>query len=140
MIRNNVNTASGNLNTLTSGSVVGGPAVFMGNGFKKIANLSATLGLTAATATLTMAAKWQVSNDNSTWIDVANEPQNPAAVVITTGTATIVTKAMPAPDAIYGWQYARIAIVTGGTTGAAGDLYTIGYNYRQLSGAEAALG
>ena len=139
MIRNQVAAASGNLNGLTAGSVVGGNAVFMGNVWKKVANLSALLKLTAATNTLTMAAKWQVSNDNSTWYDVANEPQNPAAVVITTGTAAEVDKVMPAPDAIYGWQYARIAIVTGVATGASGDLYTIAYNYRQLSGAEAAL-
>jgi hypothetical protein len=138
-IRNNVSTSTGTLNTLVSGSVVGGSAIFLGNSAKKVQSLSARLLLTAATSTITISAKWQVSKDGSTWEDVTNGSQNAASVVLTTGTAAQVTKNVPAPDAIFGWQYTRIALVTGVVTGAAGDLYTIGYSYRQLTASDNAV-
>lgn len=132
-VRNNVSSSSGNLDTLVSGSVQAGNAIFMGNIAPKLKSLSAKVAVTAATSTITLAAKWQVSNDNSTWVDVAHEPQNPAAVVLATGTAAIVTKVIPAPEAVYGWMWARVAIVTGVTTAGATDLFAIGYNYRQVT-------
>lgn len=138
MLKYNAAPSSGNINTNVAGTVVGGNAIFLGNSYKKVAALSALVAVTAATATLTFSAKWQVSNDGSTWVDLANGTQNAAAVVLTTGTAAIVTKVIPAPDAIYGWQFARIAISNGVATGAAGDLYALGYCYRQLTGAEGA--
>lgn len=133
-MRYNAHSSSGTLDTLASGSVVGGTAVDLGdNARQKVRSLSALVTVDAETSTLTMAAKWQVSNDGSTWVDVANGSQNAAAVVLATGTAgadASVSKAIPAPDAIYGWRKARIAIVTGGTTGAAEDTYALSYCYR----------
>jgi len=140
MLKYNIGASSGNLNTLTSGSEVDGNAVFLGGAYRKVASLSALVTVLAQTNTLTIAAKWQVSNDKSTWVDVANGSQNAAAVVLQTGTSgtdVAVSKAIPAPDAIYGWKYARIALVTGGTTGATADTYAMSYCYHQMTGAEA---
>lgn len=133
-MRYNAHSSSGNADTLASGSVIGGTAVALGdNSRQKVRNLSALVTVDAETSTFTFAGKFQVSNDNSTWVDVANGSQNAAAVVLATGTAgadAAVTKMYPAPEAIYGWRYARFALVTGGTTGAAVDTYAIGYCYR----------
>jgi hypothetical protein len=98
-----------------------------------VQHLSALVVVDCETSTLTMAGKWQVSNDGSTWIDAAHDPQNPAAVVFATGTAgadAAITRSFPAPDSIYGWRKARFAIVTGAATGAATDTYAISYCYR----------
>lgn len=137
-LRNAVSATSGNLNTLVAGSVQAGTAIFLGQSWRKVAGLSALVSVTAATATLTLAAKWQVSVDGSTWLDIANGSQNAAAVVLATGTAGIVTKIVPAPDSIYGYPFARVAIVTGVATAGASDLYAMSYSYRQLTGAEGA--
>lgn len=135
-IRGFVSPTSGNLNTLVSGSVVTGAAIFLGRTNRKVVSLSARVQLTAATSTLTIATKWQVSVDGTNFVDITNGPQNAASVVVTTGTAAIVTKIIPPPDAIYGYPYARLALVTGVTTGAAGDLYVIDYAYRQLTASD----
>lgn len=135
-VKYNVSSSSGNANGLTTSSVVGGTAVFIGNVNQKLKYISALVTCLADTSTFTWAFKWQVSNDNSTWVDVSNGSQNAAAVVLATGTGgadTAVTKSIPAPDAVNGWQWVRAALVTGGTTGATIDTYAIGYCYRQGS-------
>ena len=133
-LRYNVYSSSGNANTLGTGSVVAGSAVSLGdNARQKVKEISALVTVLAETSTFTWAAKVQVSNDNSTWVDVANGTQNAAAVVLATGTAgadSAVSKVIPFPDNIYGWKFARIALVTGGTTGASADTYAIGYVLR----------
>jgi 3-hydroxyisobutyrate dehydrogenase-like beta-hydroxyacid dehydrogenase len=135
----NFSPSSGNANTLVAGSVIAGNAVFLGNNYKKVDALSALVSVTPATASLTFTAKWQVSNDNSTWVDFVTST-NAAGVALATGTATIVTKVLDAPVSIYGWQWARLALVTGGATGGTSDLYAIGYCGRLLTGAEGNLG
>lgn len=133
-MRYNAHSSSGTLDTLASGSVVGGTAVDLGdNARQKVRSLSALVTVAAETSTLTITAKWQVSNDGTTWADFSNGSQNAAGVALATGTAgadPAVSKAIPAPDAIYGWKKARIALVTGGTTGAAADTWTLSYCYR----------
>lgn len=134
-LRYNQSGVSGNANTLVSGSIIAGNPIFMGQDFKKVAALTALVSFTAATATLTVTGKWQGSNDGSTWVDMA--PSNNAAnVVYATGTSAIVTKSLDAPLSAYGWKYVRFVFLTGVTTGGTGDLYSIAYNYRQLTGAE----
>lgn len=137
-LRQAVGASSGNINGNVAGTVVGGTSVFMGQAWRKVMGLSALVSVTAATSTLTFSAKWQVSNDNSTWLDIANGSQNAAAVVLATGTTTIVTKVIPAPDSVYGYAFARVAISNGVATGGSSDLYAMSYNYRQLTGAEGA--
>lgn len=133
-IRYNQLPATGNANTLAAGSVIAGNTLDVGdNTRRKVSALSALVTLLAETNTFTWSSKWQVSNDKVTWVDLANGAQNAASVVIATGTAgadTAVTKAIPAPECIYGWKWARIALVTGVATGAAADTYAVGYCFR----------
>ncbi len=134
-IRNAVSLASGTFDTVLAGADVAGAAVFMGNIAPKVKSLSAKLILDVETNTITISGVWQVSNDNSTWFDVANGTQNAAAVALGTGTAgadASITKVLQAPDAVYGWQWARLAMRVGVTTGASVDTYTISYAYRQI--------
>lgn len=133
-LRYNAHAASGTADTLVITTVIGGTAVLMGdNARQKVRSLSALVTVDAETSTFTFAGKWQVSNDNATWVDVTNGPQNAAAVVLATGTGgadAAVTRSYEAPATVYGWRYARFALVCGGTTGAAVDTYSIGYSYR----------
>jgi hypothetical protein len=131
----NVSGVSGNANTLISGSVIAGNAIFMGGNFQKVDELVALVSVTAATSTITFTGKWQGSNDNATWVDSVGA-NNAANVALATGTATIVTRALDLPYGAYSWRYVRFALVVGVTTGAVGDLYSIAYNYKQLSGAD----
>lgn len=122
---------SGNLNTLVAGSTVNGGSLLVSDSVRvKLKNLSAQVSATAATATLTVSFKWQVSIDGTTFLDVANGPQNAASVVFTTGTSAIKSGVIQAPEAVYAWAYTRIVLVTGVATGAAGDLYTMSYTAR----------
>lgn len=123
---------TGNLNTLVAGTTVTntGSINVSDSSRPKLKMLSSQVSVTAATATLTVTAKWQVSLDATTWLDVANGSQNAASVVFATGTSAIVTKVIDAPAGVYAWPYARVALVTGVATGAAGDLYSVGYRAR----------
>ena len=133
-LRYAAHSLTGDLNGNTAGTTEGATSVLMGdNARQKVRNLSALVTVDAETDTITVAGKWQVSNDNSTWVDVAHGTQNAAAVTLATGTAgadTPVTRAYQAPDAVYGWRYCRFALVNGVATGASADTYTVSYCYR----------
>lgn len=139
-LRYNDLAKSGNFNTITAGNAVAMNAINIGDTPRlKLRGLSAKVNALAETNTLTLAAKWQVSNDNTNWFDLANGSQNAAGVVLATGTGgadVAIDKIIPAPDAIYGWRWARLAIVVGVTTGAVGDTYAVGYCYRTTRGRE----
>jgi hypothetical protein len=135
-LRYEAHPVSGNANGITAGNQVDGNEVFIGGGRQKAASLSATVTCEAETNTLTFTAKWQGSNDKTTWRDVANGPQNPAGVVLATGTGgddAEVIKVIPAPPAIEGFKFARCSLVVGVATGAVTDTYTIAYNYRDAA-------
>ena len=135
--RYKVSAVSGNANTLVAGTVTPGNGLFMGNVAQKIAQLCAVVNVTAATSTLTWTGKWQISNDNATWIDV-RQSNNAANVVLATGTAAATGDiAIDAPYSVYGSRFARFVLVNGVATGAAGDLYAISYSFRQLSSGQA---
>lgn len=127
-------TGTLNLNTVVAGTTTGGNAVDMGdNARQKVRSLSALVTVDAETDTITITGKWQVSNDGTTWVDVAHGTQNAAGVILATGTAgadASVTRCYQAPDAVYGWRKARFAIVNGVVTGNTADTYSIGYCYR----------
>lgn len=131
-LRTNTAALSGNLNGQAAGATVSTTTVIQvgDSSRQKVKALSAHVSATANTATLTVAVKWQVSTDKTTWIDASNGPQNAASVPFTTGTSTIKTQAFSAPDAVYSYPFTRAVLVTGGTTGAAADTYSIGYSYR----------
>jgi hypothetical protein len=121
---------TGNANGLVSGSVIAGSSINVGDSVRtKLKSITALVSFTAATATLTATVKWQVSNDNSVWVDIVGS-SNATSVVLATGTSAIVTKAIDAPAGILGWRWARAVIVTGVATGASGDLYSISYSQR----------
>lgn len=132
-LRYNAHASSGTFDGVTAGTV-GGTAVNMGdNARQKVRNLSALVVVDCETDTMTMTGKWQVSNDGSTWVDVAHGTQNAAGVVFATGTAgadASVTKCFQAPDAVYGWRKARFAITNAVAAGSTSDTYSISYSYR----------
>lgn len=126
----NIVSTSGNLDSVASGTTVA--IAKLANAQIRPGTLSATYVVDAETSTLTIAALWQGSVDGSNWIDIAYAPNNPAAVVLATGTAgadAAVTKAVPAPEQVAGFRFVRAAVVTGGTTGTTSDTYAVTYNY-----------
>jgi hypothetical protein len=86
--------------------------------------LSARCTVLGDTNTITITAKWQVLDQSGTWVDVLNEPQNPAGVALCTGTAgadAATVRVIPAPTAVYAFRQARIVFTTGvGVGGGAG--------------------
>lgn len=124
---------SGDLNGVAAGGAASGASVLTQN--VTPGTLSAVFVVDAETNTLTQTARWQGSDDGSTWINIANAPQNPAGVVLATGTAgadAAVTVAVPAPDGYSGFRFVRAQTVVGVTTGASADTYSISYRYVQL--------
>lgn len=134
VLKQNVNTATGDATGVGAGSVVSGNVVQMGNVGRRLVDLSALVNVTANTSGLTMSPKWKVSADNSTWYEVADQV-NSAVVALATGASgggdVNGQKVIPAPSAIKGWQYARMDVEIGGETGTTNDVYSIGYTYRQ---------
>ena len=129
ILRFNTSIVTGTLNTVSNSSVTGS-ALFIGTSFLKVEHISAYLIVTAATSSITVTPYWQVSNDNTTYKTIHNDPTVPLNLPVATG-AENVTEAVPAPKGIEGYRYARCMLLVGGATGGASDLYSIGYSYRQ---------
>jgi hypothetical protein len=129
MLRFNTGIVTGTLNTISNASATGG-TLFLGTSFQKIEHLSAYLIVTAATSSITVRPYWQVSNDNSTFKTVQNDPNCALQLPVATG-AENVTEVVPAPAVVQGYKYARCMLLVGGATGGASDLFSIGYSYRQ---------
>ncbi len=99
--------------------------------------LSCLCTVLAETSTLTLTVKFQVSDDNATWYNLAGDAQNPANVAVATGTGgadVAVSIVLPVPNAVLGWRYVRAAVVNGVATGAVGDTYAFTFKYRFVSG------
>lgn len=115
---------------------VNGNAIVMGKpgASPRPGTLSAKVYAKATTNTLTITAKWQVSDDGSTWID-AYGPNRAANVAIVTGTGSAVTDTVniAAPDGVYSWNYSRCIAVSGvGVGGGAGvDESSVSYNFQK---------
>jgi len=128
-LRFNTNVVTGSLNGVSNASVTGN-SNFMGTSFLKIDHLSAYLIVTAATSSVVVKPYWQVSNDNSTFKTVQNDPNCILQLGIATGAGrTSVT--FSAPECVKGYKYARCMLAVSGATGLTADLYSIGYSYRQ---------
>lgn len=126
---------SGDLDGVTAGTTTGGTALATESIEK--GTLSCLFTVDAETSTLTITGKFQVSDDNSTWYDLAGDAQNPANVALATGTAgadAAVNMVLPVPDAALGWKYVRPAVVVGATTGASTDTYAMTFHFRRFSG------
>lgn len=128
---------TGTFDTVVAGATAATiPYVFMGQSYQKVKELSATLIIDAETDTITVTARWQGSNDASTWVNISHGTQNAAGVVLATGTAgadAAVTLNIPAPANSAGWKYLRCAPIVGVTTGAAVDTWSVQYRYHQIS-------
>jgi len=118
-----------------AGTTTAGTAISTAN--LEPGSVSCLFTLLADTNTLTLTGKFQVSDDNSTWYDLAGDAQNPANVAVATGTAgadTAVTRVLPLPPSALGWKWIRAAIVNGVATGASIDTYAFSWHYRRVSG------
>lgn len=98
-------------------------------------SMSANVYALATTNTLTITAKWQVSDDGVTFRDC--KPSNGAtnvALVTGTGSAVTDTVCLAAPDCVYGKKYARVRLVSGvGVGGGLGvDEGSVSYNWRVI--------
>lgn len=125
---------TGNFNGDVAGTVKAGAPVSIFGPAGGVVNgtLCSLVIVDAETNTLTLSAYWQVSEDGSNWYDVAAAANNPANVVIATGTAGAdppITEVLPAPAAVYAWTFARVVVVSGVATGATTDTYSIQYKY-----------
>lgn len=98
-------------------------------------SLSALVVANVTTNLLTITGKWQVTAGGAspTWYDVG-VGNNAANVAIATGTGVLVTtsKVISAPEACYGWLYARFVLTSGAAVGggAGVDDVAISYSYR----------
>jgi len=128
-LRFNTGIVTGTMNGVSNASVTGG-TVFLGTSFQKVEHLSAYLIVTAATASVVVKPYWQVSNDGSTFKTMQNDANAGIQLAIATAVEN-VTEVLPTPKGIEGYKYARCMLAVSGATGAAADLYSIGYSYRQ---------
>lgn len=128
-LRFNTNIVTGTLNGISNASATGN-TLFLGTTFLKLEHLTAYLIVTAATSSITVTPYWQVSNDATTFRTMHAQPNVPLNLPIATG-AENVTEVVPPPRGLEGYRYARLMLLVGGATGAAADLFSIGYSYRQ---------
>lgn len=133
--RYNVQAATGTFNGVAAASKVNGNTVQIGADTVRVRDLSAIVVVDAETNTFTVAPEWQVCNtSDGTFLPIM--PSNAAAnVVIATGTSgadATVSRVISAPDGVYGWRFARMSLVAGGTTGTSDDTYSISYCFRQV--------
>lgn len=131
---------SGTFDTVVVGAAINGTALFTGLEYQEVLGLCAKVVVEAETDTVTITARWQISRDNSTWVDVAHGSQNAAGVALATGTGggdPVVTRYVVCPDeALRAAPWVRLSLVIGGNTGAAIDTYAVSYDYTKLTGAE----
>ena len=88
--------------------------------------MTARAAISILAGSCTVSPKWQVSDDASTWVDL--KPANNAAIV---GISSSTTLWLQGPPAISANRYARLALLTSGssTTTSATLLWTVSYNY-----------
>jgi hypothetical protein len=91
--------------------------------------LVANCTITIVTGSVVCTMKWQGSNDNSTWVDLADS-FNPANVTVTATN----TRAVNAPDAAWAFEYIRFVMTLSGAATAGGDLTAANYQYRAFRG------
>jgi hypothetical protein len=128
LVYNYLDTGTVVLTGIAKGTTTPGPTLLMSE--VKTATLSCLASVVADTATITLAVFWQVSNDGATFVNLV--PLNNAAQVVwATGTTTIVTQVLPAPESIYGWRYARASVINLVANGLIADTYRIGYCFEK---------
>lgn len=123
------------LNTVTSGSTAStaGLVISVAQSDIEWESLCAIVETDITTSTITVATKWQVSNDNTNWVDFRDKNGTTRTTVAAAGTGSLVTtQYVQAFDGVNcPFPYVRIAALVGVTTGAAGDNVTASYQYRR---------
>lgn len=132
--RYNAGIATGNFTGLTTGASISGTALHVGETQRDVTDLAAHIVATVTMTNALVKPQWQGSNDATTWVNVANGPENTAVVAVATGVASGSTIGVPAPHAVYSYKYARCQLVwTSTTAGTTNDAVSVGYNYRQVA-------
>ncbi len=107
-----------------SGTVVTGNPVTLAAA--QHGSISALVTLIVETNTVTLAPKWQVSNDNVTYYDVQG---NTGTTRTGTGSTATTTEVLVL-NAGCVWRYARVAVVVGVTTAVVTkEFFSVSYNY-----------
>lgn len=127
---------SGDLNTVVAGTSTSHADLVLETRNSVLpGSISAAFTVDAETNTITVEARWEVSNDKSTWLDMPVQG-NTAVTVLATGTAgadAAVTKVIPAPLAVHGWRYCRPVVVNRVVTGNSADTWAIDLHYRKVA-------
>ncbi len=117
-----VGTVTGTCSGASVGAAKNGTTIAMNN--VTPLTLSAYVDIAITTGSFTLTPKWQVSQDNSTFVT--------ALVGIGAGISAVAataTSVYEAPRSVYGWPYARMILTVGGATGAGTETYDIRYTY-----------
>lgn len=125
---------TGDFDSEAAGTVHGSQAI--STALIAAGTLSCLFTVDAETENLTITGKWQVSDDASTWYDVAPS-NNAASVVLATGTAgadAAVSKVLVAPGEVLGWKYVRAAVTNGAAEGTSSDTFSMTLHYRVFNG------
>lgn len=132
--RYNASIATGNFTGATTGAQVNGTRLHIGQDQRDIVDLAAHIIGTVTMTSALMKAQWQGSDDGTTYVNVAHNPENPAAIAFATGVQNAATLGVGAPQGVYSYKYARCAVLwTSSTAGTTNDAVSIGYNYRQVA-------
>jgi hypothetical protein len=130
----NVSGGSGDLDGNADGVTEGGTGVSTGN--MALSSVSCLFVVDAETNTLTIEGKFQVSDDNTTWFDLA-PAHNPANVVLATGTGgadPAISRVLDVPDSALGWRFVRAAVVSRVVAGNTADTYAFTFHFRKETG------
>ena len=123
------------LTGVTSGSTAStaGLVISMAQNDIEWDSLAAIVETDITTSTITVATKWQVSNDGTNWIDVRDINGTTRTTVAAAGSGSLVTtQYIQYFNGINNpFPYVRLAALVGVTTGGAGDNVTVSYNFRK---------
>lgn len=109
-----------------SGSTFTANSILPGRSVPGTLTARAAISITATSTTVS--PKWQVSNDATTWVDV--KPANGAAIVGATASTTLW---LQGPPALQANKYARLALVTSGSSNTTSSSlkWAVSYNYEE---------
>lgn len=107
-------------NSITAGTTL--TANTFTGGLAEPGSVTAKVAVTISTGSLTLAPKWQASEDGTNFYDIVTLP-NTAQTAIS-ATKTVFMQSPPGS-----WRYLRIAILTAGATAGSSDNYRVSYNY-----------
>jgi hypothetical protein len=119
------------LNTITAGSTATATGLVLqpfGANNIEFDSLCINVSAVLATASLTAQPILQVSQNGTTWVNLA--PLNNAASVVFPATAT-TNVVLGCAGLNLSYPYVRFAVLTAGATGGAGDNVTATYNWRK---------